>query len=81
MLMLKTLYDLNEIEQWIRQRNGHPARVRGSKREWAIDFGGDSTSLEPLSWDQFFQGLTEDHVPLLVDLEPNKRFYRFLTHG
>lgn len=79
--MLKTLYDLDDIEHWIRDRGGRPARLRGSQRDLAIDFGDNPDSLEAIGWDEFFQVLSEHHVPMLADTEPDKRFYRFIFHG
>ena len=79
--MLKTLYDLNDIERWIRDRGGRPARVRNAKDELAIDFCDNGDNLEPISWDEFFIVLRENHIPMVVDQEPGKRFYRFIRHS
>jgi hypothetical protein len=79
--MLRTLYDWNDIERWIRERGGRPARVRAADRGLAIDFCDNGDNLEPISWDEFFRVLAEEHIPMVVDLEPGKRFYRFVYHS
>ncbi len=79
--MLKTLYAFHDIERWIRDRNGHPARPRANGHGLIIDFGDQPLDAVPISWDEFLRVLTEHHTPMLVETEPGSRFHRFIFHG
>ena len=69
----KALTDHDEIRQWAEKQGGTPARVKrtgggddpGILR---IDFPGYSgeQSLEPISWEEFFEKFDERNLALLV---------------
>ena len=58
----KTTTDHKKIRQWVEERGGHPARVKGTEDKQGeggllrIDYKGYSgeNSLEEISWDEFY---------------------------
>jgi len=68
----KTTTDHDEIKKWVESRGGKPATVKGTgDGEEAgvlrIDFPGYSgeDSLEPISWDEFFEKFEENKLKFL----------------
>ena len=55
-----------EIRQWVEERGGHPARVKGTE-VLRIDYPGFSGEerLEEISWDDFFKGFEENNLAFL----------------
>lgn len=75
----KKTTDHEEIRHWVEQRGGHPATVKrtGSQEDpglLRIDFPGYSGegSLEPISWDQFFEKFEENQLALLYQDETSE---------
>jgi hypothetical protein len=65
----KTTIDHDEIRAWVEQRQGRPARVKGTGDGkdpglLRIDFPGYSGehSLEAITWDQFFEGFEKNQL-------------------
>src|SRR5437868_13001996 len=72
----RTLTDHEEIRNWVEERDASPATVKRTGNEenpgvLRIDFPGYSGegSLEPISWDDFFQKFDERGLALLVQDE------------
>jgi hypothetical protein len=68
----KTTTDHDEIKKWVESRGGKPATVKntGDGEEAGvlrIDFPGYSgkDSLEPISWDEFFEKFEESKLSFL----------------
>jgi hypothetical protein len=68
--------DHNEIRQWVEERGGHPARVKGTDEGDSggvlrIDYPGYSgeDTLEPITWDEFFQAFEENKLAFLYQEE------------
>ena len=68
----KTTTNHNEIQRWVEERGGHPARVKGTENKKSagvlrIDYPGYSgeESLEPITWDEFFDGFDENDLAFL----------------
>jgi hemerythrin-like domain-containing protein len=63
--------DHNTIKQWVKRRNGKPARVEGTDNGGPgllrIDFPGygDDKKLKPLRWDAFFKKFDSEGLALL----------------
>jgi hypothetical protein len=79
----KETRDHDEIRKWAEERDGHPARVKGTggKREGGllrIDFGEPEDSLEEISWDEFFEIFDERGVTFLYSPEKKSRFNKFV---
>lgn len=72
MTSAKPTTDHDRIRKWAEERGGHPARVHGTGGEGdvgmiRIDFPGYSgeDSLEPISWEEFFEKFEEKRLALL----------------
>ncbi len=72
----KTTTDHARIKKWVEERGGHPARVKdtdeqGSSGVLVIDYPGYSgkETLEPISWEEFFQGFEENRLAFLYQEE------------
>jgi hypothetical protein len=68
----QTTTDHEEIRQWVEERGGHPARVKGTEKGKSsgllrIDYPGFSGDdrLEEISWDEFFEGFEENNLAFL----------------
>lgn len=89
----KTTTDLKEIKQWAEERNGKPARVKGTgnnnKDEGGvlrIDFPGYSgeDSLEEISWDEWYQTFQEKDLAFLYQDKTSdgkeSRFFKLVSN-
>ena len=72
----KTTTDHEQIKQWVEERGGHPARVKGtavngSSGVLLIAYPGYSATqtLEAISWDEFFKGFEENQLAFLYEDE------------
>jgi hypothetical protein len=72
----KKTTDHEEIRRWVEERGGKPARVRetgsdGDPGILRIDFpgGAGEESLEPISWDEWFQKFDEQQLAVLYQDE------------
>src|SRR6476659_6947100 len=68
--------DHKKIQQWVDERGGHPARVKGTESKSSsgllrIDYPGFSgeDSLEEISWEEFFAGFEENKLAFLYQEE------------
>lgn len=68
----QTTTDHDEIRQWVSERGGHPARVKGTEKGESsgvlrIDYPGYSGEdrLEEISWEEFFEGFEENKLAFL----------------
>src|SRR6185436_16674107 len=66
----------NEIKQWVEERGGHPARVKGTDEDKGsgilrIDYPGYSGEerLETITWEEFFEGFEENGLAFLYQEE------------
>jgi len=64
--------DHQKIKQWVDERGGHPARVKGTESKNSpgvlrIDYPGFSGEerLEEISWDDFFDGFDKNKLAFL----------------
>lgn len=85
----KTTTDHKEIQKWAEERQGQPATVKstGSQEDpglLRIDFpgGAGNESLEPISWDDFFEKFEEKQLALLYQDKlksgETSRFFKFV---
>ena len=65
-----------EIQNWVSERGGHPARVKGTEDRSGpgilrIDYPGYSgeESLEPITWEEFFTGFDKNQLAFLYQDE------------
>lgn len=86
MAQAQTTTDHDEIRRWAEERGGQPARVKGvDGREGGIlrfDFGEPEASLEPISWEEFFDVFEDRKLALLKQDETEggdaSRFSKFV---
>ena len=66
----KVTTDHDEIREWVEERGGHPARVKGTEL-LRIDYPGFSgeQKLEEISWDEFFKAFEENNLAFLYQEE------------
>ena len=64
--------DHDEIQQWVEERGGHPARVKGTEKGKTsgvlrIDYPGFSGEerLEEITWEEFFDGFEKNELAFL----------------
>ena len=70
-----TTRDPDEIEDWVVNHGGLPAREPGSFAELRIDFG-DLDEVEHLTWDEFFEILETENLVMEYELASNSRHPR-----
>ena len=68
----KVTTDHEEIQRWVEERGGHPARVKGTADEdggglLRIDYPGFSGegTLETITWEEFFEAFEENNLAFL----------------
>ncbi len=85
----KTTTDHEEIRNWVEERGGHPAIVKGTEKRGSallrIDYPGYSgeDTLEEISWDEFFEMFDENNLAFLYQEETQdggeSRFSKFVS--
>lgn len=72
----QTTTDHDEIRDWVDERGGHPARVKGTNKGNSagvlrIDYPGFSGEerLEEISWEEFFDGFEKNKLAFLYQDE------------
>jgi hypothetical protein len=89
MAQAKSTTDHDTIRSWVVERNGSPATVTATMQGddagiLRIDFPGYSggESLEPISWDEFFDKFDEAELEFLYQDETDEgspsRFFKFV---
>ncbi|WFU06495.1 hypothetical protein QA648_25665 (plasmid) [Rhizobium sp. CB3171] len=63
----QTTTEHDKIRNWVKARNGRPARVKGAKKGGIlrIDFGRPEETLEEISWEEFFRIFDENELAFL----------------
>lgn len=72
----KTTTDHEEIRNWVEERDGHPARVKGTEKGGSVGllridypgFSGEDT-LEPITWEEFFEAFDGNKLAFLYQDE------------
>ncbi len=74
----KTTTDHAQVKQWVEERGGHPARIKGTDEKGSsgvlvIDYPDYSRTqtLETISWQEFFEGFEENKLAFLYQDETN----------
>jgi hypothetical protein len=63
--------DHNEIKRWVESRGGRPACVKGTGPDQGIlrvdfvGFGAGEESLQPISWEDFFEKFDREKLAFL----------------
>ena len=87
----KTTTNHEEIKNWVEERGGHPAIVKGTEKGGSallrIDYPGFSGEdrLEEIEWDEFFEIFDENKLAFLYQDETadgdKSRFSKFVERG
>ena len=83
----KTTTNHDTIRRWVEQRDGHPARVKGTGEGdlLRIDFGEPEERLEAISWDEFFKAFDENDLAFLYQEKREdgntSRFNKFIDRN
>lgn len=89
----KVTTDHDEIRNWVEQRGGRPARVKGTETKSGsagllrIDYPGFSgeDSLEEITWEEFFTGFDENRLAFLYQEQTKdgseSRFSKLVERG
>ena len=81
--MAKTTTDHSTIRRWAEERGGKPARVKGTGGAGdagllRLDFGEPEDSLEPVTWEEFFDTFDSSNLALLYEDAPGNRFSKLV---
>jgi len=84
--MAETTTNHKTIQDWVSERGGHPARVKGTEKQGGvgllrIDYPGYSgeETLERVSWEEFFEAFDNNDLAFLYEDEKNSRFSKFIS--
>jgi hypothetical protein len=82
--MAQTTTDHETIRKWAEERDGRPARVKGTGDAkdaglLRLDFGKPEESLEAISWEEFFEKFDESELAFLYEDEPDNRFNKLVS--
>src|SRR3954470_18297290 len=82
----RTTTDHNEIRRWAEERGGVPSTVAATEQGGEpgilrIDFPGYSGegTLEPISWEDFFQKFDESNLAFLFEADSDSRFNKLVS--
>jgi hypothetical protein len=81
--MAKTTTDHSTIRKWAEARGAKPARVKGTGGAGdagllRLDFGEPEDSLEPVTWEEFFDTFDSSNLALLYEDAPGNRFSKLV---
>ncbi len=76
----------DEIRKWIEERDGRPAKVKGTESRdgegiLRVDFRDPDDKLEPISWEEFFETFEDRKLAFLHQDQQRKgtsRFFKFV---
>ena len=80
-MSLRIIVKPQQIQSWISERNGTPARRRGSDTDLHISFGEPGADYEPIGVDELVETMKFHHLVLLVDQEAGKTFHKIYRHS
>jgi len=88
MASAKATVDHDEIRNWVEERGGKPACVKGTGGRGdvgmlRIDYPGFSggDTLQAIEWDEFFQGFDENNLAFLYQPEGHSRFSKLVDRS
>ena len=80
-MSLRIIVQPQQIQSWIAERNGTPARRRGSEIDLCIAFDKPSANYEPITFDELIEAMKFNHLVMLVDQEAGKTFHKIYQHS
>lgn len=69
--------DQTVIQQWVEERGGQPARVRGADVP-RIAFGALPPNWEPLTWPELFALLDRTRMAFMYEDNPGSRIFKLV---
>ena len=80
-MSLRIIVKPDQIQNWIDERHGKPARRRNTDEDLTVLFDGERAEYEVLSVDELIEAMKLNHLVLMVDQEAGKTFHKFIQHG
>ena len=80
-MSLRVIYKPDQVQKWIADRHGTPARRRGSDTELQVLFGDTNSDYEPITVDELIEAMKFHHLIILVDQEAGKTYHKIYQHG
>jgi hypothetical protein len=80
-MSLRILVRPDQIKAWLAERNGIPARRRGTDTDMCVLFGETSADYQPITVDELLEAMKFHHLVVVVDQEPGKTFHRIYQHS
>ncbi len=80
-MSLRVIVNPQQIQSWIAERHGTPARRRGTDGDLAMLFDGGKPDYEMLNVDELIEAMKFNHLVLLVDQEAGNTFHKFIQHS
>jgi len=80
-MSLRIIVKPQQIHNWIAERQGTPARRRGTEDDLRVLFGGTNPDYEPITFGEFFETMKFHHLVMLVDQEPGQTHHRIYSHA
>ena len=80
-MSLRIIVKSAQIQSWITERGGKPARRRNTDDDLVVLFDGDKADYETVSVDELLEAMRLNHLVMLVDQEAGKTFHKFVQHS
>ncbi len=80
-MSLRIIVKPQQIQTWITERNGTPARKRGTENDLRILFGESDPDYEPITFGELFEVMKFHHFVMLVDQEAGKTQHKIFPHS
>ena len=80
-MSLRIIVKPQQIQNWITERNGTPARKRGTENDLRICFDEPALDYEAISMDELIEAMKFRNLVMLVDQESGKTYHRIFQHS
>jgi hypothetical protein len=80
-MSLRILVKPDQIQRWIEERRGTPARRRGSETDVRVLFDRGNNDYDPVSFDELIETMKFRQIVMLVDQQAGQTFHKFYRHG
>jgi hypothetical protein len=80
-MSLRIIVKPQQVQNWISERNGTPARKRGTENDLRILFDEPASDYEPISMDELIEAMKFHNFVMLVDQEAGKTYHRIFQHS
>jgi hypothetical protein len=80
-MSLRILFRADQVKSWLAERNGTPARRRGTDTDLRVLFENGNGDYDPITFDELVETMRFHHLVIMVDQEPGKTFHKFYQHS